>query len=1096
MNKGKPTYQDLKSENEQLKKRIEELEKKRDRYQKQLASTLDAVDSLLVVVDKNLKIVLSNWKDHEWVPEEQRKKKPFCYEVMKNFDRPCKGCPPLKTFKDGKPRWYEDNNPLDGSYKQISVTPIFDEKGKVEYVLENVRDVTDHKKAEEAREKALEEVSRKQKIIQNIFDTNPNALYIHDIKENRPVFQNYHIAVCIGYSNEELKSMGNNFFRVVAHPEDLPRIENHFNRLKASSEKDILDLEYRMLHKNGTWRWFYSKDTVYSRDKDGQVREILGSATDITEQKKVEEQLRESEENLKITLNSIGDAVISTDLKGKIIRMNPVAEAMTGWSIDESQGKPLNKIFRIINANTGKKTDNPVSEVLKSGKIVGLANHTMLVAKNGNTYNIADSAAPIKDKEGNITGVVLVFQDVTENYQKNRQIRESKVFLDAVFQSIQDGISVLNPDLSIRYVNPVMEEWYHWKKPLVGKKCYNAYHNSDKPCQPCPSLRCMKSGQTEREIVPGYPDPDSPVSWVELFSYPIKDPKGNITGVVEFVRDITERVQAREKLTSQKERLANILEGTDAGTWEWNVQTGETIFNEKWAEFIGYTLEELSPVSIDTWIQYTHPDDLEKSNKLLEKHFAGKTDYYECEARMKHKKGHWIWVLDRGKVISRTNDGKPLWMFGTHQEITKRKEAEAKIIAQNKEYEILNEEYMAQNEELKENLDYIKEINSELEKAKERAEESDRLKSAFLANMSHEIRTPMNGILGFAGLLKNPKLTGEKQNKYIQMIEQSGKRMLNIINDLIDISKVEAGQVEVQHSDTDINEQLDYLYTFFKPEADKKYLQFSLKKALFSEEAIIKTDKEKLYRILTNLIQNAIKYTDQGQIEYGYGLENDFLRFYVKDTGIGIPGDKQKTIFERFVRADLSISSPYEGAGLGLSITKAYVNMLGGDIWMHSKEGKGSVFYFTLPYSKKEEPEEQSETFYISPETEEKLKNTNVLIVEDEETSIAYLNEIFEDKCKQVFNAKTGQEAVNICKKDKTIDLVLMDIKMPDMDGYTATQKIREFNKKTTIIAETAYALEGDRSKAIEAGCNDYVSKPIDLEELFAVINKNLKADQ
>lgn len=354
----------------------------------------------------------------------------------------------------------------------------------------------------------------------------------------------------------------------------------------------------------------------------------------------------------------------------------------------------------------------------------------------------------------------------------------------------------------------------------------------------------------------------------------------------------------------------------------------------------------------------------------------------------------------------------------------------------------------------------------------------------------------MNGILGFAGLLKNPKLTGEKQNKYIQMIEQSGKRMLNIINDLIDISKVEAGQVEVQHSDTDINEQLDYLYTFFKPEADKKYLQFSLKKALFSEEAIIKTDKEKLYRILTNLIQNAIKYTDQGQIEYGYGLENDFLRFYVKDTGIGIPGDKQKTIFERFVRADLSISSPYEGAGLGLSITKAYVNMLGGDIWMHSKEGKGSVFYFTLPYSKKEEPEEQSETFYISPETEEKLKNTNVLIVEDEETSIAYLNEIFEDKCKQVFNAKTGQEAVNICKKDKTIDLVLMDIKMPDMDGYTATQKIREFNKKTTIIAETAYALEGDRSKAIEAGCNDYVSKPIDLEELFAVINKNLKADQ
>lgn len=248
-----------------------------------------------------------------------------------------------------------------------------------------------------------------------------------------------------------------------------------------------------------------------------------------------------------------------------------------------------------------------------------------------------------------------------------------------------------------------------------------------------------------------------------------------------------------------------------------------------------------------------------------------------------------------------------------------------------------------------------KEIEKQLISAKERAEQSDRLKSAFLANMSHEIRTPMNGIMGFAELLKEPNLSGEKQQKYIDIIQKSGTRMLNIINDIVDISKIEAGLMQVDIKDSNINKQIDYIYTFFKPEVEAKGIQFVIKKSLSTNKAIIKTDREKLYAILTNLIKNAIKFTNEGSIELGYYLINSskpaHLEFYVKDTGIGIPPNRQNVIFERFIQADISNLMAVQGTGLGLAIAKTYVEILGGKIWVESEEGVGSTFYFTIPYN-------------------------------------------------------------------------------------------------------------------------------------------------
>ncbi len=341
---------------------------------------------------------------------------------------------------------------------------------------------------------------------------------------------------------------------------------------------------------------------------------------------------------------------------------------------------------------------------------------------------------------------------------------------------------------------------------------------------------------------------------------------------------------------------------------------GKTTFvNPKWCEISGLTQEDAFN---DGWLNAVHPDDRKKLKQGWYDDAKKRKDS-DAEYRFLKPDGSVTWVL--GQAIPEYNEKKQVIGYvGTITDITD-----------------------------------IKLYELELNRLKEKAEESDRLKSAFLANMSHEIRTPMNGILGLAELLKEPKLSGDEQQLYLDLIKESGARMLNIIKDIIDISRIEADQVKVFTNVVDINEQTEYLYNFFKPETDGKGISLSLNNGLSGQDVIIETDKEKFNAILTNLVKNAIKYTNKGTIEFGYHKNEDFLEFYVKDTGIGIPKSRQEAIFDRFVQADIEDRYALEGAGIGLSIAKAYVEMLKGKIWVESKKNKGSTFYFTIPYLKK-----------------------------------------------------------------------------------------------------------------------------------------------
>jgi CheY-like chemotaxis protein/anti-sigma regulatory factor (Ser/Thr protein kinase) len=349
----------------------------------------------------------------------------------------------------------------------------------------------------------------------------------------------------------------------------------------------------------------------------------------------------------------------------------------------------------------------------------------------------------------------------------------------------------------------------------------------------------------------------------------------------------------------------------------------------------------------------------------------------------------------------------------------------------------------------------------------------------------------MNGILGFTELLKEPNLSSDDQQDYIQTIQISGARMLNTINSIVDISKIESGLMKVDIKETNINEKIEFTYKFFKPEVEIKGLQFLFKNSLPAKKAIIKTDNEKVYGMLANLIKNAIKFTYEGSIEFGYEKKGGYLEFFVKDTGIGIPQNQHKLIFERFRQGSESHNRGYEGSGLGLSIAKSYVEMLGGEIWVESEEGKGSIFYFTIPYNAVSEEKIEIVNVVSAEHKEVEMKNLKILIVEDDEISYSFLTKTLQKISYEVLHAITGVQAVEACRNNPDLDLVLMDIRMPKMDGNEATRQIRQFNTDVIIIAQTAYAFSDDREKAIEAGCNDYISKPINMTLLIGLILKH-----
>jgi len=392
----------------------------------------------------------------------------------------------------------------------------------------------------------------------------------------------------------------------------------------------------------------------------------------------------------------------------------------------------------------------------------------------------------------------------------------------------------------------------------------------------------------------------------------------------------------------------------------------------------------------------------------------------------------------------------------------------------------------------------MKRIETELKEARDKAQESDRLKTSFLANMSHEIRTPMNGILGFANLLRDPDVSEEQKDLYLKHIDQSSNQLLNIIDDIIDISKIESGQLKISNKPVRINAILDDIYSsfFHRIRGDapgQKKINFNLKKGNDSTGFTIVTDDFRLRQIFNNLIGNAIKFTREGHITFGYSIRNNrYVEFFVSDSGVGIPEDMLKVIFDRFGQVSRDKQYQPSGTGLGLPISKNLVQLMGGEMWVESNEKSGTTFYFTLPLVSEEAEEEPR---VLISNKSYNWKNKRILVAEDEALNWMFIREMLRKTGAEVLRAKDGKEVVRQAKRIHP-DVILMDIKMPELNGIEATRKIRSFDAGVPIIAQTAYVMAEEKEESMRAGCNHFVTKPLDRTVIMEIIDSHFKKQE
>jgi PAS domain S-box-containing protein len=527
---------------------------------------------------------------------------------------------------------------------------------------------------------------------------------------------------------------------------------------------------------------------------------------------------------------------------------------------------------------------------------------------------------------------------------------------------------------------------------------------------------------------------------------------GNETYILSVTRDIDEIVKARAKVKESEERFRQLAENINDIFW---LSEGETILyiNSAFEEQFGFDRNFLLSKNADHRSVVCQEDYAVYDEIINIKYVDGAVPisrqlrFYDRSRNIR-----WVWVrlfpiLDK--------HGKVFRVAGIASDITVQKENEF-----------------------------------ELRAAKDKAQESDQLKSAFLANLSHEIRTPMNGIIGFSGLLTREATNNANSKHYVEIINKCNEQLLHIIDDLVDISKIEANQMQLNEQECNISALIEDLYVIYTQELEKlckNSVQLIRKYNPAQIGDVIMTDEYRLRQILMNLMHNAVKFTNNGHIAIGYQKTNDnLIRFFVEDTGIGIPEKQIQNLFKPFRQLDNTTTKIFGGSGLGLSICKGLVRLMGGTISVDSIWGEGSVFHFSIPYHLPKTQPSPPKT-HKTKEESQRLDGANVLIVEDDDMSYAFLEEYLSSTGMEVIRASSGIEAIEKTEKFNP-ELIIMDIRLPLMNGLEATRKLREKGIRVPIIAQTAYAMSEDKEICLDAGCDDYISKPIHKELLLKKI--------
>ena len=547
----------------------------------------------------------------------------------------------------------------------------------------------------------------------------------------------------------------------------------------------------------------------------------------------------------------------------------------------------------------------------------------------------------------------------------------------------------------------------------------------------------------------------------------------NVSIIFSIKRNLLELAAANKKrqaveeaLRLSEERLSLAVDASCDGLWDWNIATGEVWYGDGFYAMLGYGRNELLP-NVGAWMSLIHSEDSAEVMRVLDHHLSGRSPLYQCESRLRCRDGSWIWTLDKGKVVARDADGRPLRAVGTTSDITSRKLAE-QALAQAK---------------------------AAAEEARTQAEQASEAKSEFLANMSHEIRTPLNGILGYADLLLEQCDLGRQHRRYLQHIQTAGASLLTVVNYILEFSKIEAGQIELEPQVFSPLSLIDSAVSIVQSSADQKGLALRFETVGALPEAVL-GDQDRLRQVLLNLLNNAIKFTPSGSVTVrleSQPADEGFwsARVSVRDTGIGISPDKQSRLFERFSQVDGSIRREFGGTGLGLAICKQLIEVMGGRIGCDSDIGRGATFWFALQLPRVDGQLRREDP---ARETRQAPRSASILLVDDTEINREVAQVVLESAGHRVDAVGDGADAIAAVQA-KRYDLVLMDIQMPGTDGLTATRTIRGLEppcRDIPIVAMTANVLPQQIAEFRLAGMDDHVGKPFRREQLLAVVERSL----
>jgi PAS domain S-box-containing protein len=787
--------------------------------------------------------------------------------------------------------------------------------------------------------------------------------------------------------------------------------------------------------------------------------------------------LRESEERLRITFASIGDAVLVTDEQGRITQLNPVGEKLTGWRQADALGHPIQDVFIIVNEETRQPAPHPVERVLREGVVAGLANHTVLISKAGEETPIDDSAAPVRAKDGRLLGAVLVFRDISERRQVERE-RAARAHvtqeLAAIVESSDDAIVSKSLDGTITAWNRAAEQMYGYAAhEAVGQSVRlivpeDLLHEEETVLQRIRRGERVEHFETRRRRKDGSTVP------VSIAVSPIRDDTGAVIGASKVARDIMARKQAemeratllesertaRQNLEVAVQQLQTALQAGRLGTWEYALRTGVV----KWSpglEAIHGCAPGSFPGTFEAFRNEIHPEDRDRVLQAIADAAEQRREHH-IEYRIVRADGAVRWVEGRGRLFL---DGsqKPERMVGVCADITERKEIEAQRAAL---------------------LERERDARAELEHA-------SRVKDEFLAVLSHELRTPLNAVLGYAHLLNSGTLAPDRASHALQAIQRNAQAQARLVESLLDLSRIMAGKLELNVDRVNVSALVEAAVDVVLPDAEAK--EVSVEVISPSGPITLMGDPSRLQQVFWNLLSNAVKFTSHGgRIKVSMESADGNATIAVADSGRGIGPDFLPFVFDRFRQADTDKGRPSSGLGLGLALVRELVHAHGGTVAAHSPgEGRGSTFTVTLPVTAATSTQDESSR--STPSTLNTLPPLSILVVDDDGDVRDMLALLLESRGAHVAAAGSAAEAWRLIQA-RTPDVLLTDLRMPDEDGYSLIRRIRareregSSSERLPAIAVSADASAADRARAVAAGYDGHVGKPIDPEILTRTI--------